>query len=315
MGRRRYQRLRVAERVKVSGLDAQGNPFVQTVTTVDISPHGLCVRGLGCLRGPGSIVQVEFKGKRARYRVAWVGAANTPQQDYIGLQDLEGGKFLFPEHLPAEVCQELMLANDPYVVKAEAPPATAPVPEQKPDRREAERRLVERRRWPRYPCAGTARVWQDDSEMPVNARVNELSLGGCYIEIMSPFRVGTNIRLELSVNNKLVRLAGVVRTMQAAFGMGVEFTAIVDPEQRRLQQIISELSGVPLPAEAPAPAVTTSVPRTAPHAPSELGEEVLRWFATHDALSRQEFLRLVNALTVARPTPDTSKPENAEVSA
>ncbi len=295
MGRRQYKRLRIALPVTVSGLDAGGNPFTQTASAIDISPHGVRLRGVRCLRQRGDPVQVEYKGKRARYRVAWIGAQGTCWEGAVGLEGVEGARFLFAEHLPDGTLLLPGAEPDTYTENAAAVETAAivdhaAVERRDGERRKADRRQEERRRHPRYNCAGTARIWENGQEHDITGRINEISLGGCYVEMMSPMRSGTAIRLQLSVNNRSINLGGTVRNSQPTFGMGVQFTAIAPPEWEKLHRVIAELSGE-VPAEpAPAPPAAPSVDQVNA---IELTGALLRWFGAHDSLTRQEFLKLM----------------------
>ena len=291
MGRRQQKRLRIALPVTISGLDSNGNPFTQSATTVEISPGGARLRGVRCLRGRGDPVQVEYKGKQASYRVAWIGHPGKDGDDVAGLEGLEGAALLFAEHLPAANFPGLGAEADPYVDPAAAP-AAAPLDHAALERRETQRRLQERRRYPRFNCAGVAGIWENGQEHAITGRLNEISLGGCYIEMMSPVRVGTGIRMELAVNSRSMRLEGIVRVSTPTCGMGVEFTKIAPGDAEKLHRVVAELSGEAA-AEASAPPAPPK-PARADNTPSqELDEAILLWFGSHDTLSRQDFLNLI----------------------
>ena len=285
MGRRSYKRLRIELPVTVSGLDSNNNPFVQSATTADISARGLRLRGISCLRGQsGQPVQVKYKNHSSRYIVAWIGENGTSSEGQIGLEGLDAN-YLFADHLPPDFA---FGSADSYVVPS--PDSAVPsavtfsvgsgVAERCKDRRQDERR-----RHPRYHCSGTVDIREQGNEMAISARVNELSLCGCYIEMMSPLRLATCIRLELSLNRSNIAVEGIVRYSQPQFGMGIEFMKVAPAEAEKLQRVIGELSGA-VPAQAP-PASPSPSPAGSP-----VENAVARWFGTHDALTRQEFLEL-----------------------
>jgi hypothetical protein len=293
MGRRQQKRLRIALPVTVCGLDTNGNPFSQSANTIEISARGARLRGVNCLRARGDPVQVEYKGHRAHYRVAWIGQKGTCWEGIVGLEGLEGAKFLFIGHLPEASFAALGAEPDTYVDPAAAP-LLPEIDHAAVERREAERRQqqdrreVERRLHPRFNCAGTARIWENGQEHAVNGRLNEMSLGGCYIEMMSPMRVGAALRLELAVNARAFRAEGIVRTSQPTFGMGVQFTTIAPPEWDKLRRTIAELSGAVAPEEPqPEKPEIPNIPG------KQLGEALLRWFGSHESLTRQDFLNLI----------------------
>jgi hypothetical protein len=304
MGRRSHKRVRIEVPVTVSGLDMNGNLFTQSATTVDIGARGLCLRYISCLRGQrGQPVQVKYKRHSARYLVAWIGEDGTPLQGLVGLEGLDAN-YLFADHLPPDFAFGSDPRADTYVVPSgdgSAVPGDAFSPS--PDvaeRCKADRRQEERRGHPRFHCSGTARIWEQGQDLAFSARVNEISLGGCYIEIMSPLRVATCVRLELSFNRRSVSLEGIVRNSQAQYGMGIEFMKIAPAEAEKLQRVVGEVSGA-VPVEAQAPHAS---PPASP-AGSPLEDAVNQWFGSHDALTRQEFRKLKEEVAHAAhdPTP------------
>ena len=76
----------------------------------------------------------------------------------------------------------------------------------------------------------TAEVEQDDP--PVSCQLTDLSLGGCYLEISSPFPVSTRVTLSMRASGVEMRVEGVVRVMHPEKGMGVEFS-LTTPEHRQ----------------------------------------------------------------------------------
>ncbi|MBZ5631157.1 MAG: PilZ domain-containing protein [Acidobacteriia bacterium] len=298
MGRRQQKRLRIALPVTVSGLDSSGNPFTQSAATVEISPGGVRLRGVRCLRNRGDPVQVEYQGRRGHYRVAWIGQKGTCWEGLAGLEGLEGAALPFAEHLPAASFPGLGAEADPYADPAAAPSAAlvdhAAAERRESERRQQQQRQEERRRHPRFNCAGVARIWENGQEHAVDGRLNEISLGGCYVEMMSPVRVGTGIRMELAVNSRSMGLQGIVRTSQPTCGMGVEFTKIAPADAEKLHRVVAELSGE-VAAEPPPPAAPDPAPANN-MAGQELSEALLRWFGLHDTLTRRELLNLIAQL-------------------
>ena len=289
MGRRHYKRLHIALPVTISGLDSNGNRYTQSATTADIGVNGMRLRGVRCLRAPGELLQVEYKGRNARYRVAWIGTQGTCGEGLVGLQGLEGARFLFSDHLPPTTYSLACAEPDPYRVESAPPPAACP-DHAATERRDQNRRAEERRRHPRHNCAGTAKLWENGSEHSIAGRINEISRGGCYVEMMSPTRTGTAIRLELSVCGRMLRLEGIVRTSKPTIGMGVEFTRMAPADAERLCHIVSELAGE-VPGPSPEPAAETPELSTASR--ERVGEAVLLWFGLHETLTREEFIKLM----------------------
>jgi CheY-like chemotaxis protein len=63
----------------------------------------------------------------------------------------------------------------------------------------------------------------ESDDPPVRCRLTDLSLGGCYLEIASPFPVATRVSITMSAAGVNVHVDGIVRAMHPDQGMGVEF--------------------------------------------------------------------------------------------
>lgn len=55
----------------------------------------------------------------------------------------------------------------------------------------------ERRRTPRYIFIASAELYEERTDVRVASRVSELSLHGCYLDMMNPFPMGTLILLKI----------------------------------------------------------------------------------------------------------------------
>jgi CheY-like chemotaxis protein len=80
----------------------------------------------------------------------------------------------------------------------------------------------------------------EPDDPPVNCRLTDLSLGGCYLTTGSPFPRGTRVVLSIKTADLEVQTAGVVLVAHPEFGMGVEFQTT--PEQRdHVHRVITTL--------------------------------------------------------------------------
>jgi CheY-like chemotaxis protein len=82
----------------------------------------------------------------------------------------------------------------------------------------------------------------DQDDPPVNCRLTDLSLGGCYLTTNSPFPRGTRVTLSTKLADIEVRAEGVVLVAHPEFGMGIEFFQITNEQQGRVRRMISILS-------------------------------------------------------------------------
>jgi c-di-GMP-binding flagellar brake protein YcgR len=80
---------------------------------------------------------------------------------------------------------------------------------------------------------------QDDP--PVRCHLTDLSMGGCYLEIQSPFPVATRVTLSMRAAAAEFRAEGVVRVMHPDRGMGVEFTQATPQHREGLEKFVAVL--------------------------------------------------------------------------
>lgn len=81
----------------------------------------------------------------------------------------------------------------------------------------------ERRRTPRFPFIATVDVIETGAPVGVAARVTELSLYGCYVEIPNPLKKGAHAVLKIYSEDKYFESQGAVLYSQPSVGMGVGF--------------------------------------------------------------------------------------------
>jgi hypothetical protein len=81
----------------------------------------------------------------------------------------------------------------------------------------------ERRRTPRFPFIATVEVLETGAAVGLAARVTELSLYGCYVEIPHPLSKGAHAVLKVYSEGKYFESLGTVLYSQPNLGMGVGF--------------------------------------------------------------------------------------------
>ena len=85
----------------------------------------------------------------------------------------------------------------------------------------------EKRRTPRYMFFASAELLEEKSEVRVASRVSELSLHGCYLDMMNPFPTDTAIRLKIWTEENTVFLTkGTIIYSQPNVGAGVRFEEV-----------------------------------------------------------------------------------------
>ena len=81
---------------------------------------------------------------------------------------------------------------------------------------------------------------QDDP--PIRCQLTDLSVGGCYLEISSPFPVSSRVALSMRAGEVEVRAQGVVRIMHPDKGMGVEFTQATPEHRAAVEKFLGVLN-------------------------------------------------------------------------
>jgi CheY-like chemotaxis protein len=82
----------------------------------------------------------------------------------------------------------------------------------------------------------------EKDDPPSQCRLTDLSLGGCYLEIPSPFPMCTRVTLSMRAAALELKTEGVVRVMHADRGMGVEFTQTTAEHRAKLEKFLELLS-------------------------------------------------------------------------
>ncbi|HEV2023028.1 MAG TPA: PilZ domain-containing protein [Terriglobales bacterium] len=159
-----------------------------------------------------------------------------------------------------------------------------------------EHRRVDRRKHPRYSVnGGAAEVRQQGGGSRIWARFTDISLGGCYLEIMSPLPVLTYIRFVLTLGEQQVQGKGQVMASHPQFGVGVQFIDLSAADRQMLESWIARLA---------APKAGPPVGRRLGESPARtldkesaalLVQTVTEFFLSKPTMSREEFLQMVEA--------------------
>lgn len=81
-----------ARRVWVRGMDAMGNPFMQSTLSINISRNGARLQGLGFLAGTGIELELKRNWKKALYQVVWIGHPGSGLAQQVGMVCLQPEK-------------------------------------------------------------------------------------------------------------------------------------------------------------------------------------------------------------------------------
>jgi hypothetical protein len=85
-----------------------------------------------------------------------------------------------------------------------------------------------------WSCAGRSDV----------SRIRNLSFGGVFIETNKPQSVGAKTQIDFLVEEGRIRTKAVVRHVEGASGMGLEFTGVAQEDRTHLGALLRRLRGL-----------------------------------------------------------------------
>ena len=176
MGKRNTDRLKLVLPVRLWGVDTTGKPFHQMAHTLNVNHSGARLGGVRVLMPVDEIVGVQYKHKKARFKVVWLGRPGTKSEEQIGITRIQGEPEIWPMEMPT------VAIHDEY----EPPP---------PRKSDLDKRDVRR-----YACTGGIEVRQRHAKGPgVWAALTDISMGGCFSQMASPFPKDTNIDFTIRI--------------------------------------------------------------------------------------------------------------------
>jgi len=215
--------------VRVFGMSSQGQPISVPARTVDVSRHGARVCGVSGWDVPGETIGVRCGMEKARFRIVWVGSDGSRLAGQIGLQCLEIGKYIW-DSAPSNVAAPSVVAPfPPRSVGRFISPAIPPT----------SRFLDSRRNEHRFTIQGGASVREVGRNVRQWATLQDLSLGGCYVETNEPLSPFTLVDVSIHVDNARIEARGTVTVKHPLVGMGIQFTEMTPLNRECLRRLIS----------------------------------------------------------------------------
>jgi len=217
--------------VRVFGMDSAGKPVNQAAMTVDVSDHGVRLKGLSYWKGPGEIIGVRHGTEKARYLVVWVGQDGTRQQGQVGLSCVETPKLIWAI-APAESRAFTAAATSLHGTAQNLPAGLVP---------SMGLGHNNRRKSIRFVATGGAKIQEMGSSAGQWTMLHDISLGGCYVETTSPLSAGSRVETMVHVGDFQIAARGEVTVSHRLVGMGVRFTEMSLLNRQRLQTAIDQL--------------------------------------------------------------------------
>jgi c-di-GMP-binding flagellar brake protein YcgR len=86
-----------------------------------------------------------------------------------------------------------------------------------------------------------SQIPEAERDEPLNCRLTDLTLGGCYLTTNSPFPRGTRVILSIKTAELHLHATGVVLVTHPEFGMGVQFFQTTTEQRDQVHRLISIL--------------------------------------------------------------------------
>jgi DNA-binding NarL/FixJ family response regulator len=96
----------------------------------------------------------------------------------------------------------------------------------------------DRRGESRHACQLGSEIYRAGLTVPHHCMLTDISVGGCYVEMPSPFETGANVEILVRTHAFKFRSSGVVQVVNRGFGMGVEFGTQTAEQREQVQQLI-----------------------------------------------------------------------------
>ena len=96
----------------------------------------------------------------------------------------------------------------------------------------------DRRKYARIKLSVPVEIQTDAGGSRIRGATADLSLGGCYIETIFPFPIGTNLDLQLSIETTTVLIAATVATCDPQVGNGMKFVRMLPEDRETLEAFL-----------------------------------------------------------------------------
>lgn len=96
----------------------------------------------------------------------------------------------------------------------------------------------ERREHTRLKVRVPVELRPEASGTPIRAETADLSLGGCYIEMMFTLEIGAGLDITLQLGDSTVLVVGKVVTCDRTVGNGIQFTRMLPEDREELVRFL-----------------------------------------------------------------------------
>lgn len=196
--------------VRVWGMDAEGRPFFQNAQASNISSEGALLSGIAHPLKTEDVIGVQHGEKKARFKVVWVVDGGQARK-------IEAGVQLLPNQ--RSPWQDLAAWERKDVSDGK-----------------------NKRRFTRHKILFPIEIsFEDSRRSHLHTSATDIGGRGCYVETLMPLALGTKVNIDFWMDSEKVNTSGIVRASDPGVGMGIEFTALDDHVQERLQAHLEKL--------------------------------------------------------------------------
>jgi len=153
--------------------------------------------------------------------------------------------------------------------------------------------MRERRERKRHPFSATAEVVDLVSGARLSARAADLNQGGCYLDVLSPLPIGSNVRVRILSGGAELTCTAVVRDSQPGMGMGVAFTDLGDAGKVLIESWIEKRVSPALATVSPSPLSESAKPATSPEQKDALAARLIDLLHKKGLLSSNDVASLL----------------------
>jgi PilZ domain len=100
--------------------------------------------------------------------------------------------------------------------------------------------MKDQRRVPRYAFIATAELIEQKTDVRIATRVSELSLHGCYLDMMNPFPAETLVLVKISAGDVVFQAKSKIVYVQPNLGAGVTFLEVTPENETILQRWLAQ---------------------------------------------------------------------------
>ena len=153
--------------------------------------------------------------------------------------------------------------------------------------------MEDRRQHKRHAFSATAEIVDMVTGARLSTRMADLNRGGCYLDMLSPLPIGSNLRVRIRSDGAELTCTAVVRDSQPGMGMGVSFTGLDDAQKSLIESWIEKLDSPAHANPPPSPITENAKPDRSPDQADALAVRLIDLLHKKGLLSSNEVTSLL----------------------